>query len=51
MIISVPVGRYETANLKIEIGALHGNSKLGIFAGLLMGPFVKAICKKAGVKR
>jgi len=47
----VPVGRYEIALLNGEKIALRGNLKLGIFAGLSMGPFVRARCKKAGGKR
>jgi len=45
------VGRYETAHLIGEKIALHGNLKLGIFAGLSMGLFVRARCRKTGRKR
>lgn len=48
---SGPVGRYEIALLNGEKIALHGNIKLGIFAGLSMGSFVRARCRKAGRKR
>jgi hypothetical protein len=47
----VPVGRYETALLNGEKIALHGNLKLGIFAGLSMGPFVMASFRKIGGRR
>ena len=35
------VGKYEAAHLSGETIALRGNLKLGIFAGLLTGPFVR----------
>jgi len=45
------VGRYKNALVNGEGTALHGNSKLGIFAGLSMGHFVRGKYKRAGIRR
>ena len=46
-----PVGRYETVLLNGERIALLGSSRLGIFAGLSMGPFAKVSFRKAEGRR
>ncbi len=46
-----PAGRQETVLLNGEGTALPGNLKLGIFAGLSMGPFAKVSVRKTGGRR
>ena len=44
-------GKCETALANGDKTALHGNLKLGIFAGLQLGRFVRGRCRKIGIRK